>query len=162
MNRRRSLGLLALGAVGAALAGGCRRRRSSPEDRVRALLAEVQKAVEIGELDDVREALAPGFRGPDDLDRAAAILMLQLRRRARQELHLFTRVLNVDAEPGLPARAELLVAMAAVPIRTAEELPRLEAEVYRFRLELAEDPDGPQGYRVTSASWAPARLDELL
>ena len=83
--------------------------------------------------------------------------MLQLRLRARKQIFLFTRILNVDAAPGELAGAELLVAMAAVPIPGPEALPNLEADVYRFHLALEEDADAPHGYRVKGAAWSPAR-----
>jgi hypothetical protein len=133
------------------------RKQAPPEDRVRALLASVESAVEAGDLAPVREALSPLFSGNEGLDRPSAMAMLQLRLRARKQIFLLTRVLDVEAQPGAPAGAELLVAMAAVPIAGPEALPNLEADVYRFQLTLEEDADAPHGYRVTAATWSPAR-----
>src|SRR5215207_4706727 len=109
MDRRRLLTL----ALATAL--GCRRRRS-PEARVRALLGRVEDAVEAGDVAAVREVLSPAFDGGEGLDRQAAMLMLQLQLRERRQIYVFTRVLDVDAAPGVPARVELLAAVAAVPI----------------------------------------------
>jgi hypothetical protein len=155
MDRRHLLGLAAATLL------GCRRRRS-PEARVRALLARVEDAVEARDVAAVREALSPAFDGGDGLDRQGAMLMLQLQLRERRQVHVFSRVLDVDAAPGGPARVELLAAIAAVPIPGPEALANLDADIYRFKLVLAEDADGPEGYRVTSARWSPAELPEIL
>jgi hypothetical protein len=152
VNRRQCLVLV--GAAPWALA--CR-KQAQPEARVRALLASVEAAVETGDVATVREALSPLFSGNENLDKPGAMAMLQLRLRARKQIFLLTRVMDVDAVPGQLAGAELMVAMAAVPIPGPEALPNLEADVYRFQLALEEDTDAPHGYRVKSAAWSPAR-----
>ena len=133
------------------------KKQAAPEVRVRALLASLEAAVEQGDLGPVREALSPAFSGNEGLDRPAAMAMLQLRLRARKQIFLLTRVLDVEAAPGAPTAAELLVAMASVPISGPEALPNLEADVYRFQLALEADADAEHGFRVKSASWSPAR-----
>lgn len=135
----------------------CRKQTPPPEQRVRALLASVESAVETGDLAPVREALAPLFSGNENLDKPSAMAMLQLRLRARKQIFLLTRILNVEAAPDAPAAAELLVAMAAAPIPGPEALPNLEADIYRFQLTLEPDAEAPHGYRVKSAAWSPAR-----
>lgn len=127
---------------------------------MRLLLADVEAAAEEGDIGRVKEALSPEFRGGDDLNRQTAIAMLLARTRGGRSIHVLTRILGVVATPGAPARAELLVAMAAVPIPGVEALENLQADVYRFEVTLVEDPDGPHGYRVMSATWAPARWGE--
>lgn len=154
--------LLCAGAFAAAgVIGGCRRRRVTREERVRKVVALVERAVMDGDVSAVRAALAEGFRGGEDLDRPAAMAMLQLRLRARQ-VYLLSRVLNVDAPEEAPARAEVLVAMAGVPIPRAEDIGQMAADIHRFQLELEDDDDGPEGLRITRATWSPARLDDLL
>jgi hypothetical protein len=151
VNRRRSIVVLA----GAPWVLACR-KKVTPEDRVRALLASLEAAVEGGDLAPVRESLSPLFSGNENMDKPSAMLALQLQLRARK-LFLLTRILNVEAAPGALAGAEIMVAAAAVPIPGPEALSRLEADVYRFQLALEEDADAPHGYRVKSAAWSPAR-----
>jgi hypothetical protein len=153
VNRRQSLIILA--AAPWALA--CRKKAPPPEQRVRVLLASVESAIETGDVATVREALSPLFSGNENLDRPGALATLQLGLRARKQIFLFTRVMNVDAVPGQLAGAELMVAMAAVPIPGPEALPNLQADVYRFQIALEEDAAAPHGYRVKSAAWSPAR-----
>jgi len=153
VNRRQCLVLV--GAAPWALA--CRKKTPPPEERVRALMASVESAIEAGDVATVREVLSPLFSGNENLDKPGAMAMLQLRLRARKQIFLLTRVMDVDAVPGQLAGAELMVAMAAVPIPGPEALPNLEADVYRFQIALEEDADAPHGYRVKSAAWSPAR-----
>jgi hypothetical protein len=152
VNRRQCLVLV--GATPWALA--CR-KQAQPEARVRALLASLEAAIETGDVATVREALSPLFSGNENLDKPGAMAMLQLRLRARKQIFLLTRVMDVDVAPGQLAGAELMVAMAAVPIPGPEALPNLQADVYRFQIALEEDAAAPHGYRVKSAAWSPAR-----
>jgi hypothetical protein len=55
--------------------------------------------------------------------------------------------------------AEVYVAMAGTPIEAPEALVGLRADLYRFDLELAEEPDGE--WRVSSAQWRPAAIDDF-
>jgi hypothetical protein len=140
------------------LAGACRDKRSA-QDRVRDELAALERAVEEKDFSRVREGMSAAFVGPEEMDRGGVMALLQVRLRARPQVHLLTRLLGLElAEPGL-VRADLLVAMAAVPIEGPEALPRLEADLYRFQLRLREE-DGR--FRVIAAWWEPARLDAFL
>ena len=147
----------ALGLLGAAgLVAGCRRRRS-PEERARAWLARMEDAVEERDLTAIRELVSARFRGPEDLDRGQAMLLLRARLAGKPAIHLLTRVLDVHAQGEL-VRMEVVAAMAAVPLHGPDELPRIEADIYRWKLELGDD-DGE--LRVTAASWEPARVPDF-
>ncbi len=137
-----------LKAAGCALLVGCR-RALSPEQQIRRLLDQLETAVEEQDVAAVRQGLSPSFRGPDELDRAGALGLLQLRLR-RSPPHLLVRVDQLEVTGDGLGHVQLLVAMAALPISGPEALPHLEADLYRFDLQLARE-DGR--YRVRAATW---------
>jgi hypothetical protein len=74
-------------------------------------------------------------------------------------VYLLTRVRSVEIEAPGEARAEVLVAMASTPIAGPEALLGLRADLYRFDLRLGEDE--PDSWRVRSAEWRPASVDDF-
>jgi hypothetical protein len=58
------------------------------------------------------------------------------------------------------ARLELIAALAGTTIPDVEALARIDADLYRFELELRLEAD--DDWRVTRAEWHPASLQDLL
>ena len=158
---RRNL-VLALSAgwllLGSGTMAGCR-RRLSPQDRIRLELAALETAIEEKDFNRVRDGLSARFAGPDQMDRPGALALIQLRLRSRPAVHLLVRLEDIEVTSNTLGRVQLLVAMASFPVPAPEALRRLEAEFFRFDLQLAEE-DGQ--FRVQSATWEPARLDDFL
>jgi len=140
------------------LLAGCR-RKLSPELRIRQELDALEVAVEEKDFSRVKEGLSAEFGGPEGIDRPGVMALLQLRLRSRPAVHLLVRVVEVAMASPTVGRVQLVVAMAALPIAGPQALPRLEADLYRFWLELVED-DGR--FRVRSARWEPAQVEEFL
>jgi hypothetical protein len=152
MNRR----LLLL----APLLVACRRKRRTPEERVREVLLGLEEAVEAKDLGAIKPALSERFKGGDDTDRQAVIGMLQVLFLRHPTIHLLVRIAGVEATSPGQVRADLLVAMASVPLRDAHELPRVQADLYQFTLTFVEEERDT--FRITAATWAPARLEGFL
>jgi hypothetical protein len=140
---------LALLAPGA----GCK-RRPALDQQARDLVARLEQAAEEGNVEKIRALVAADFRGPDDLPRGPALVMLRARLRERP-VHIWSRILSLEvaAAEGKVA-VELVAAMAALPIGGPEDIGRLEADIYRWKLGLVVT-DGE--LLVASASWEPAR-----
>jgi hypothetical protein len=158
-SRRRLLGALAACML-AGSSGACRGRPPSLDQQARTLVSGLEVALEEKDYDRVRELLAPEFRGQggDDLDRRSALLLLRTRLSGRPSVHLVTRVIAVDLA-ATPYRVEVVAAMASLPV-TAEQLSRaeVEADVYRFHLDLVPSAEQKGALVVASARWEPARL----
>jgi hypothetical protein len=151
---RRRLLAAALLAAGA---GACKRKRTTPEDRVRLLLAELETAVEEKDLDPIEAAISERYEGEHDTDRKAVIGTMQVMFLRHPAIYLVVRIQEIELPAPGQARAQLLVGMASVPVQSAEELPRVNADLHRFTLELAEEE--PERYRIVGARWEPARLE---
>jgi hypothetical protein len=149
MTRRHVLAALLTTAL------GCRRRKASPEDRVRELVASLEKAVEDKDLGPVREAVSESYQDAQG-DRSTLLGTLQLLFTRYPKIHLAVRVSSVDVpEPGL-ARANLVVAMASVPVSGVDDLLRARADVYEFTVRFADEEGA---FKVVGAKWAPARIE---
>jgi hypothetical protein len=71
---------------------------------------------------------------------------------------MLTRVRHVEVSPPGEARAVAVVAMAGTPIPGPEALSGLRANLYFFDVRLRQE-DG--SWRVTSAQWEPATVEDL-
>jgi hypothetical protein len=140
------------------LLAGCR-RRLTPEQQIRKELHELEIAIEQKDISRIREGLSATFRGPEELDRQGVMALLHLRLRNRPDPHLLVRLEKQEMIEAGVGRVELVVAMAALPIAGPQSLPRLEADFYRFQLELAQE-DGR--FRVRHAKWERASLEDFL
>jgi len=152
MNRRLLLTALFLAA--------CRRKRRAPEELVRDSILTLEEAVEAKDLGPIKEALSERFKGGEETDRRAAIGLLQMTFVRHPSIHLLVRINGIEASGPGQVRAELLVAMASVPLRDPQELPRVQADLYRFVLTYAEEERDT--FRIVGATWGPARLEGFL
>jgi hypothetical protein len=141
-----------------ALLAGCR-SRATPEQQVRAVIARAADAAEDKDLKTLAGLVSDRFAGPEGMDRAAVVQLLQLQFVRYPAIHVLVRVPSVGfAEPGT-AQVTLLAAMASLPLKTPGDLTRAGADIYRFDLILAEESKGQ--WRVQSATWSPVRPELL-
>jgi hypothetical protein len=148
---------LALVACGAA---GCRRRRPPPEEQIRRALAEAEAAAGEKDLSRLKRFVSAQYRDAEQNDRAAVLGILQLQFLRYPTIHLFTKVAAVDVISPREGRATLFAAMASVPIRAPDELPRLAADLYRFDLDM-RDEEGDGAWVVVGGTYRPADLSAL-
>lgn len=139
---------------------GCGGEPDDPEQRLRAVIAAAEEAVEARSAKRAAAFIAPDYRdarGASKRDITGLLLGYLHRHR---NIHLFTRIeaIDIDAAQGT-ARVSLLVAMAASPMPSLEAARSLRADLHRFALEFA---DGADGWLLTSAAWRRVGLDELL
>jgi hypothetical protein len=156
---KRRAALLSIAAFAAGGGGLVCRRPRSPEDQVRHTIAALVKAVEAQDLDAVRKLVSQRYRDGEDNDRASAMATLTVAFRRHPQIHLLSRTVSVEILSADEARATVIVAMAALPLKTSEDLARLHAEVTRFDLTLGNDAE--QRWQVTQAAWDPAEAEDL-
>ena len=150
MLRRVAVSLLAALAL-----AGCSGGEPTPEERVRAVLAELEAAGEARDVGLLKPHISEAYKDENGNDRRALLGLATAHFMRNQSVYLLVRVNDVVlAEPG-QARVDAFVALAGQPIRDATALPELRADLYRFDLRL-RDEDGE--WRVTAADWRPATL----
>ena len=148
---------LCLGAF-AFLSSACGGPRGTPEDRVRALIAQAEESAEARRLADFSDYLSEDYRDEHGNTRREALGLLAANFLRNRSLHLMTRIREIRVTGPTEAEATVLVAMAGSPLAGPEQLLSLRADVYRFHLRLREEHGA---LRVHSAVWQPALAGEM-
>ena len=140
------------------LLAGCA-RQDTPEQRIRAFIDRIAAAAEARAWNDFDAYLAEDFSDGRGLTRREALAVVARYILAHRSIHVFQRVRQIEVRDPRHARAVVLAALAGSPVDAPEDLARIDADLYRFELELADEGDG---FRVRSAAWQPVGLEALL
>jgi hypothetical protein len=132
---------------------------NTPEDSVKQFIADIEIALEAGDMKTVREHIAEDYadesgRSKTDLQR---YVMLQLLK--RKSIHLYTSISDTTFPTQETAKVELLTAMTGTAAESKNVLLDTQADVYRFNFALRQNNDS---WLLTTATWEPATLDDLL
>ena len=148
-----------LGLVAAMLLPGCRGERASPEAEVRALINSAAVAAEQKNIGTLRDSISEKYADEQGQNKRAIENLLRLHFLRNESVHLFAHIQSVTLPQPDRAQATVLVAMAGVPIASAQELPALRADLHRFEIEFTREG---KTWRVQRAAWRRAELGEFL
>jgi len=144
------------------LLAACSPDPQDPEQQIRQLIESVELAIEQGELGDAAQWLDEGYSDRRHRNKRAAVASLFAYTRRHKNIHLFTRIHQIEVAPDASRAVALVdVAMTATPVHSAEELLDLRADLYRFDLKLAWDDDQEQ-WRIRSSQWRRSALGGLM
>jgi hypothetical protein len=130
------------------------------EERLRRVVDKAVSAVEAGDVGALMELVSDSYadaRGNDKPSLRRAVAWHILRHRTA---HVLPHVQAIELASERSARLELIAALAGTTVPDLEALARIDADVYRFELELRLEED--DDWRVTRAEWEPASLEDLL
>jgi hypothetical protein len=150
--------LFLVSCLGLTLAA-CAGEDDSPEARVRAVLAALEEGAQQRDAGAMKEHVSEGYRDAHGNDKRAVAQVVAFHLLRNQSVHLLVRVAEISLPAPGEARALAFVAMAGTPIEGPEALLRLRADLYRFDLQLREEEPGV--WRVGSAQWRPAAVDDF-
>jgi hypothetical protein len=136
----------------------CSRDSGSPEAEIRALVVRAQTAAEARDMRDLRALVADDYADAQSHDRKAMESLIRLHVLRNQSIHLLTRIRDIAFPQPDRATVSVAAAMAGRPVASAGELVGVNADLYRFDLELIRR-DGK--WQVQRAAWEPARLDDF-
>jgi hypothetical protein len=141
------------------LLSACTEDMDDPEVRIRNMVSAMESAVQQRSLDQVKELVSSDYKDQWNNDRRAALRSLLFYFQGHQSIHLLTRIsdiqLNDDASQ---ARVIVYVGMAGQPVDKSESLIALNADLYRFDVDLIADGDK---WLVSSARWEKARVENF-
>jgi hypothetical protein len=130
-----------------ALVAGC--AASDPEAEIRALLAEVEEAAEARDHGFFADVLAASYRDAQGNDREQALRAVRGYFIANQRVEIVSRIDEVALEGADAARAVVHAGMLGR--RAGASLAGgLDADLYRFELELVKDGGN---WRIIGARW---------
>ena len=148
-----------LGLVVVLLLPGCRGERASPEAEVRALINGAVVAAEQKSIGVLKDSISEKYADDQGQNKRAVENLLRLHFLRNQSVHLYAHIQSVTLPQPDRAQATVLVAMAGVPIASAQELPVLRADLHRFEIDFAREN---KTWRVLRAAWRRAELAEFL
>lgn len=137
----------------------CDRPRGAPEEEIHRLIDAAESAAESRDLDTLSGFISDDYADERGLDRGALRKTLRVVFLRHRSIHLVSRVREIRFPRPDEARVSVLLAFASRPLPSEAPL-RLNADIYHFDLELVDEGRG--SWRLTQASWRPARGSELL
>ena len=145
--------------VGVVLAlAACSRDAGSPENEIQALVTQAQTAAEERKVGDLRALIADDYTDAHGYDRKTVENLIRLHVLRNQSIHLFMRIGAIAFPQPDHATVRVAAAMAGRPVASAGELVGVNADLYRFDLNLIRQGGA---WRVERAAWEPARLDDF-
>jgi hypothetical protein len=141
------------------LALACGGAEDTPEAAVRRTLAAIEAAAGAKDAGAIAEHVSADYADPQGNDRDAVRRIAAFHLLRNQSVHTLVRVREVVIDEPGRADVDALVAMAGTAIPDADVLATVRADLYRFTVSLREEEPGV--WRVTSASWRPAALEDF-
>ena len=128
------------------------------ESQFKEMLAAMEQAIENRDIDSFMDHVDPHYndsqsRGWKDIRRIAQLHVLR-----NKKLHVYKHITKIDFVEDESADLDLLVAIAAKPIKSAESLSGMRAELMQFQVSFVYQDDT---WRATSAEWARAHLGDF-
>ena len=137
----------------------CSEAPGSPEQQIRLLVADMESAVQQRSLDQVKSLVSADYRDEWNGNRSAALRSLMFYFQGHQSIHLLTRISDIQLQnEQQKALVTIYVGMAGKPVESSDQLIEVNADVYRFDIDLVTD--GSE-WLVSGARWQPARPDNL-
>jgi hypothetical protein len=138
---RRMKGLSTAVALAAVVIAGC--GTSDPEAEIRAMLAQAEEAAEARDVGFFGDVIGPGYRDSRGQDRTELLRTLRGYFIANQRIEIVSRVDEVTLE-GVDAARAVIHAGLVGQRSGAELLAGVDADLYRFELELVNEGGGWQ------------------
>ena len=136
----------------------CSDDAESPEQAIRAFIDNAADAGERRSADELAEFLHHGFVDEQGRNRGEIEKLLRLYFFRHKNIHLFTRIDEIEILAENQANVNLHVAMAGSAISDVTAIASLRAQIYRFELELVKQSDE---WQLRQAAWAPASIGDL-
>jgi hypothetical protein len=127
---------------------------SSPEDQIRRFIDSGVQAAEARSVDDLSELLHANFVDQQGHNGKQLARLLRAYFFRHKNIHLFSRIDNIEMLSANQASVSLYVAMASTVISDVSALSSLSARIYRFELQLVKQ----DGWLLRHASWEPANI----
>lgn len=135
-------------------------RAPSPEDRIRALIAEAERAAEARDAGALVDLVTEDYGDARGNDRRTLRQLLFVLFRQNERVFVLHHVRAIDvAEDGTTATAQVAVAVAAQPIDAPADLSGVNADLLVIDIALRVEDDA---WLVHHASWKPAALGDFL
>ncbi len=131
----------------------------TPDAQVRAAIAQAETAAEKKDIGALKGLISDKYSDSQGQDKRAVESVLRFVLLRNESVYLLTRVHAISFPEKDRALAVVTVAMAGQPVKSAQELERVRANLYRFEFTWAREADQ---WRVWRAEWRPAEIGDFL
>lgn len=153
----RILGRLLLLLWAGGLLLGCSGGTNSPEDEIRNFIAGAVEAAERRSSADLTQMIHDSYLDQRGYNKQQVRSLLRVYFLRHKNIHLFTRIGEIELLGDNQATARLHVAMAGSVISDIDAISALRARIYGFELRLVKQDE----WLLQHASWKPASLVDL-
>lgn len=143
------LALLLLAACG---------RSDSPEEQIRQYVAAAETAVEARDPGDLKELIAEQYQDDEGRTRRDIVAVAARYLYANKNIHVLTRIEDLRFPSPEQARLAVYAALTGQNVSDLDALLNMQADLYRFDLELIKT-DGK--WQLVRADWRPARGEDF-
>ena len=135
----------------------CSDNQMSPEDEIRQYIQNGMEAAESRDASNLSELVHPNYLDPKGYGRNQLEKLVKLYFFRHKNIHLFTKINEIDFLSPEEAQVTMHVAMAGTIISDVSVLPDLRARIYKFELTLVKD----DSWLLQEASWSPAAIGDI-
>ncbi len=135
----------------------CSDTELSPEDEIHQYIESGVEAAEARSAGDLVDLIHSSYRDPRGHNRTQLGKLVKLYFFRHKNIHLFTKINEIDFLTPNEAQVTLHVAMAGNVITDASMLSSLRARIYRFELLLIKH----ESWLLQQAKWQPAGVGDM-
>ena len=141
--------------------GGCSEDSEDPKVKIESLIGQVEAAAEKSSVMLFSEHISEQYKDKHHGNRQQVMRSLLGYFHRNKNIHLFTRIRNIEINEQTPdtARASVNAAMTGTQVDSAEQLLLLKATIYRFDIDLRYEDDQ---WMIRSAEWKKIKVKEFL
>lgn len=130
----------------------------SPEEQVRQYVATAEAAAETRNLGDLQELIAKQYQDDQGRTRGDIVAVAARYLYVNKNIHVLTRIEDVSFPAPEQARLAVYAALTGRNVSDLDALLNMQADLYRFDLEL-QRMDG--AWQLVRADWRPARGEDF-
>ncbi|MCP4040884.1 MAG: hypothetical protein GY731_02860 [Gammaproteobacteria bacterium] len=131
----------------------------SPEAQLTRFVASGRVAAEARSIESIGELVSDDYRDEAGRDKRALLRLTTIYFLRNKNIHLLTRIRNINSTEEDRAGLTVFVAMAGTPVVDAKALLNIRADLFRFDFRLRKEEGD---WQLTGAAWRPARKEDFL
>lgn len=141
--------------------GGCSSDPEDPKSQIKKVIEQIEVAAEKSSVKLFSEHVSSQYQDKRHKNRQQAMRLLLGYFHRNKNIHLFTRIRNIEISEQTPdvAKASVNVAMTGTQVDSSEQLMLLKARAYQFDVVLHKEDDQ---WLVRSAAWQRIQAKEFI
>lgn len=130
----------------------------TPEEEVRSFVAAGEEAVETRDVGDLKNLISENYKDEHDRTRRDIVAVAARYLYANKNIHVLTRIDELTFPAPDNASLTIFAAMTGQNVSDLDALLNMQADLYRFDVELAREG---KEWKLVRANWRPARGEDF-